>query len=65
MAYRNKIYVCFDGDTDMNYYRLMCAWKENDGIPFNFYNAHDLNSARDASQEDSTSLPASVNYVRD
>lgn len=53
MAYRNKTYVCFDGDNDMNYYRLMCAWKQNDGIEFNFYNAHDLNFARDSSQEES------------
>lgn len=51
MSYRNKTYVCFDGDTDMTYYRLMCAWKQNDGIPFSFYNAHDLNTARDSSQE--------------
>ena len=28
MAYRNKTYVCFDGDKDMHYYRLMCAWKQ-------------------------------------
>lgn len=53
MSYRNKTYVCFDGDTDMHYYRLMCAWKQNDGIDFNFYNAHDINSARDTSTEES------------
>ena len=53
MPYRNKTYVCFDGDNDMHYYRLMCAWKQNDGMDFNFYNAHDLNTARDSSQEDS------------
>ena len=51
MAYRNKTYVCFDGDHDMHYYRLMCAWKQHEGIKFNFYNAHDLNTARDDSQE--------------
>lgn len=51
MAYRNKTYVCFDGDRDMHYYRLMCAWKQHEGINFNFYNAHDLNTARDDSQE--------------
>lgn len=51
MAYKNKTYVCFDGDNDMHYYRLMCAWKQNDGITFNFYNAHDLNNARDTSTE--------------
>lgn len=53
MAYRNKTYVCFDGDTDMHYYRLMCAWKQNDGVDLSFYNAHDLNSARDTSLEQS------------
>lgn len=53
MAYRNKTYVCFDGDTDMSYYRLMQAWHQNDRSPFSFYNAHDINSARDTSQEES------------
>lgn len=51
MPYRNKTYICFDGDRDMHYYRLMCAWKQHDGIDFNFANAHDLNTARDDSQE--------------
>lgn len=51
MAYRNKTYVCFDGDTDMHYYRLMQAWHQNDRSPFSFYNAHDLNTSRDTSQE--------------
>ena len=51
MPYRNKTFVSFDGDTDMPYYRLMQAWKQNDGIEFNFYNAHDINTARDSSQE--------------
>lgn len=53
MAYRNKTYVCFDGDTDMHYYRLMTAWKMNDNLDFNFHNAHDLNTARDTSTEES------------
>lgn len=53
MAYRNKTYICFDGDNDMKYYRLMTAWAENPNFSFNFYNAHDLNSARDSSQEES------------
>jgi hypothetical protein len=51
MPYRNKTFVSFDGDSDMAYYRLMQAWKQNDGIDFNFYNAHDLNTARDSSLE--------------
>ena len=44
MAYRNKIYVAFDADNDIHYYRLMQAWKQNDGTNFDFYDAHDLNN---------------------
>jgi len=51
MAYRNKTYVCFDADTDMRYYNLMKAWKENEYIAFDFHNAHDLNNLRDGSSE--------------
>lgn len=51
MGYTNKTFVSFDGDTDMHYYRLMTAWKQHDRMSFNFYNAHDLNSARDSSKE--------------
>ena len=54
MPYRNKTYVCFDGDNDIRYYNLMKAWVQNDGLPFNFFDAHDLNTARD------TSLPESI-----
>lgn len=53
MPYRNKTYVCFDGDTDIHYYNLMKAWKQNDGLSFNFFDAHDLNTARDTSLPDS------------
>lgn len=53
MAYRNKTYICFDGDNDMHYYRLMTAWKANDNHDFNFHNAHDLNTARDTSDVES------------
>lgn len=53
MAYRNKTYICFDGDTDMAYYRLMTAWSENPKFEVEFHNAHDLNTARDSSQEES------------
>ncbi len=49
MAYRNKTYVCFDGDSDIHYYWLMKAWKQNDGMSFNFFDAHDLNTGRDSS----------------
>ena len=53
MAYRNKTYVAFDGDEDIHYYRLMQAWKQSDNTDFCFYDAHDLNNARDTSQEES------------
>lgn len=53
MTYRNKTYIAFDGDNDMHYYRLMTAWKANDGFSLNFNNAHELNTARDSSQEES------------
>src|SRR5438034_53405 len=53
MSYRNKTYVAFDGDNDMWAYRIMQAWHEHDHIDFNFYNAHDINSARDTSSEES------------
>lgn len=51
MAYRNKTFVSFASE-DIHYYRLMCAWKENEKIDFDFHNAHDLNIARDSSQAD-------------
>ncbi|OFW58229.1 MAG: molecular chaperone Tir [Actinobacteria bacterium RBG_16_64_13] len=53
MAYRNKVFVSFDGDNDIHYYRLMCAWKQNDRTPFNFHDAHDITQARDTSREES------------
>lgn len=51
MSYKNKVYVSFDADTDMNYYRLMQAWKQNDNIAFSFYDAHDINNNYDKSEE--------------
>ena len=53
MPYRNKTYVCFDGDNDIHYYWLMKAWKQNDGLSFNFFDAHHLNTARDTSLTES------------
>ncbi len=53
MAYRNKVFVSFDGDSDIHYYRLMRAWKQNDRTDFDFVDAHDLTQARDTSTEDS------------
>lgn len=52
MSYRNKTYIIFDADTDMNYYRLMTAWVENDKIDFNFHNAHHYNDVKDTDTED-------------
>lgn len=52
MAYRNKVFVSFDGDNDIHYYRLMKAWKQNDKTSFSFFDAHDVSSARDTSTED-------------
>jgi hypothetical protein len=52
MAYRNKTYVAFDGDSDIRYYSLMKAWKQNDNSDFIFYDAHDLNNALDTSTEE-------------
>ncbi len=63
MAYRNKTYVCFDGDSDIRYYRLMQAWAANDKFAFNFYNAHDLNTARDDSQEASIKRQLSERFA--
>lgn len=51
MAYRNKVYLAFDGDSDIHYYWLMRAWKQSDRTSFSFNDAHDLNTARDTSQE--------------
>ena len=52
MPYRNKVFISFDGDNDIHYYRLMKAWKQNDRTPFNFFDAHDINTARDTSTEE-------------
>lgn len=52
MVYRNKTYVAFDGDSDMRYYNLMKAWKQSDATTFNFYDAHDINTALDSSSEE-------------
>ncbi|MDR2544896.1 MAG: TIR domain-containing protein [Methanobrevibacter sp.] len=53
MAYRNKTYIAFDGDTDMDYYNMLKAWKANNNIDFDFYDAHELNTARDSSLTES------------
>jgi len=52
MSYKNKTYVCLDYDEDKVYYNLMLAWKKNDHIDFDFNNAHELNSLRDGSNDE-------------
>lgn len=49
MSYRNKTYVAFASE-DISKYRLMEAWKANEHIDFDFYNAHDLFISRDTSK---------------
>jgi hypothetical protein len=56
MPYRNKTYLCFDGDNDIHYFYLMKAWHHNQGDffkDFNFFDAHEINYARDSSKEES------------
>lgn len=52
MSYRNKTYVIFDGD-DIISYRLMLAWRANQYIDFNFYDAHEVRDIRRYSGEES------------
>ena len=52
MARRTRTYVAFDADSDIHMYRLMLAWKANDGMDFDFNNAHDLTTIRQDSGEE-------------
>lgn len=51
MAYRNKVYVAFDADTDMIYYRTLQMWSNNGNIDFDLNDAHDLNNLMKYSNE--------------
>ena len=51
MAYRNKTYIAFDADTDIRYYYLMLAWKQNDNTAFSFFDAHGIRPSREWSNE--------------
>ncbi|GHO98470.1 hypothetical protein KSF_085180 [Reticulibacter mediterranei] len=51
IAYRNKTYVTFDGEKDIWVHHMMQTWEEHEQRDFNFYDAHDINSARDTSSE--------------
>jgi len=62
MAYRNKTYIAFDGDTDMSYYRTLQMWRSNENIDFDFYDAHDLNTARDTSLTESIKSQLRVRF---
>lgn len=50
MAYRDKVYVSMDADSDLHYYYLMKAWKQNDNTNFDFRDAHDINNILDKSE---------------
>lgn len=56
MSYKNKTYVAFDADSDIRYYNLMKAWKQSDYTQFNFYDAHDLNTIRSWSSEETIKI---------
>lgn len=62
MSYRNNTYIAFDSDTDMQYYRTLQMWSENNHIDFDFYDAHDLNTARDSSQIESIEKQLRVRF---
>lgn len=49
MSYRNKTYIAFASE-DISSYRLMEAWRENENIDFDFFDAHDLYISRDDSK---------------
>lgn len=51
MAYRNKTYVAFASE-DINNYWLMKAWRQSEHIEFDFFDAHDINTARDSSLDE-------------
>jgi hypothetical protein len=52
VAYRNKTYVIFDGDSDMWAYAYMKGWKSNENLDFNFYDAHDLRPLTDRASDE-------------
>ena len=51
MSYRNKTYIAFASE-DIHFYRLMEAWRENNKIDFDFFDAHDLYVSRDTSSRE-------------
>lgn len=51
MHHTINTYVCFDDTTDTNAYLLMHQWRQKGSIRFPFYDAHDLNTQPDPSEE--------------
>lgn len=51
MAKRNRIYICFDADTDMWAFARMKRWKTLDNMKFDFTNFHDDNTIRKGSSQ--------------
>jgi hypothetical protein len=49
--YKNKIYVAFDADNDIGWYRLLQAWSANMKIPFGLNDAHQINNIMPYSNE--------------
>ncbi len=49
MGYRNKTYVAFASE-DIGKYWMMEAWRANEHIEFDFFDAHDLFISRDTSK---------------
>ena len=50
MAYKTKVYVSFDADNDMKYYRTLQMWDANDKFEFEFNDAHETNTILDKSE---------------
>lgn len=51
MAYRNKVYVSFDADNDMQYYRTLQMWDANAEFEFTFNDVHQINTILDKSEQ--------------
>ena len=51
MYYKTKVYVSFDADNDMNYYRTLQMWDANEKFEFEFNDAHAINTILDKSEE--------------
>ncbi len=56
MSFNLPVYVCFDADSDIHYYRLMQAWKQSDNHSFDFRDSHDVNNIRSWSSEETIKL---------